>query len=405
MLSGMDADDALLRLHHAAADAVWLRRLLGAVAEAGEDAPLAALEAPDAAWMAAGAPLDARAAASGDDARRVADTVRRWRDAGAHRHLVGWGSALYPSQLAAAPRPPTLLFAEGRVERLWWPQIAVVGSRAPTPAGRDRAARWARAFGQAGFVVTSGLAAGIDAAAHGACLDAPGSIAVMGTGPDQCYPTVNTALKTALALEGCIVTEHLPGTPPLAAHFPARNRIIAGLAIATVVIEAAQRSGALITARLAAEAGREVAALPGTPENPKARGCHRLIREGALLADEPGQVLDLLGEAAGRSAPALRERLGATGHRTPSGEHPPQGPNSGASLPADPRARHVLAALGSEGADLDELSLRTGLTGSTLAPILLAMELEGRLTQQHGVYHPCGSAPPTGAVPRRRRTG
>jgi DNA processing protein len=405
MLSGMDTDSALLRLHHAAGGAGWLRRLLDACTHAGDEAPIAALGADDAAWTAAGAPPPARAATSGEDARRAAEAALRWREGGAHRHLVGWGSALYPSQLAGAPQPPTLLFVEGRVERLWWPQIAVVGSRAPTPAGRERAARWARAFGEAGYVVTSGLAAGIDTAAHGACLEAPGSVAVMGTGPDQCYPAINSALKTALAREGCLVTEHPPGTPPLAAHFPARNRVIAGLALATVVIEAAQRSGALITARLAAEAGREVAALPGAPENPKARGCHRLIRDGALLADEPGQILDLLGEVAGRAVPALREHLGGSGRQMLDGDGPPQDPGAVGCPPADPRARHVLAALGSEGADLDELSLRTGLTGSTLAPILLAMELEGRLTQQHGVYHPCGSAPPTGAVPRRRRTG
>lgn len=405
MLSGMDDDDALLRLHHAAGPSGWLRRLLDhAASEAAATPALAAWSAGDAAWAAAGAPAGARALAMGPAAASASRRARQWRDGGPGRQIIGWASPLYPGQLAASPAPPGLLYAEGRAERLWWPQIAIVGSRAPTPAGRERAGRWAAAFAGAGFVVTSGLAAGIDAAAHGACLAAPGSIAVMGTGPDACFPAGHARLKAAIAVEGCVLSEYPPGTPARAGHFPARNRIIAGLALATVVVEAAQRSGALITARLAAEAGREVFALPGAPENPKAQGCHRLIRDGAILADHPEQVVEALAGAAARVAPALRARLDATAAAAGPPRRPgPEPAPAPASLPAEHAA--VLAALGHEGADFDELLTRSGLTGCTLASILSAMELEGRLMQQHGVYHPCGSAYPTGADARRRRMG
>lgn len=393
----MDDDDALLRLHHAAGAAGWLRRLLTLTAGEAADTPaLAAWSASASTWAKAGAPAEARALAGGKAAAEASRRARQWRDGGAQRQFIAWTSTLYPSLLAASPTPPGLLYAEGQIERLWWPQIAIVGSRAPSPAGRERAARWATHFATAGFVVTSGLAAGIDAAAHAACLAAPGSIAVMGTGPDLCFPAAHAALKAGIAREGCVLSEYPPGTPVRAWQFPARNRIIAGLALATVVVEAAQRSGALITARLAAEAGREVFALPGAPENPKARGCHRLIREGAVLVDSPEQVVEALAGMVADVAPALRTHLGL-----------PVAPlarcSPGTEEPAGDAV--LLAALGEDGASFDELLARTGLTGPTLAPILLAMELEGRLMQQHGVYHPCGSAFPTRAGARRRRTG
>lgn len=395
----MDDDDALLRLHHAAGSTGWLRRLLTlSSAEAAHTPALAALAAPASTWAEAGAPAEARALANGKAAIDASRRARQWRDGGAQRQFIGWTSPLYPSLLASSPAPPVLLFAEGQAERLWWPQIALVGSRAPSPAGRERAARWAAHFASAGFVVTSGLAAGIDAAAHAACLAAPGSIAVMGTGPDLCFPAAHATLKAGIIREGCVLSEYPPGTPVRAWQFPARNRIIAGLALATVVVEAAQRSGALITARLAAEAGREVFALPGAPENPKARGCHRLIREGAVLADSPEQVVEALTGMAATVAPALRAQLGL-----PS--PPPDRRASGCPTEASAGDAALVAALGEDGASFDELLARTGLTGPTLAPILLAMELEGRLTQQHGVYHPCGSAFPTRAGARRRRTG
>lgn len=394
----MDAVDAFLRLHHAAGNAGWLRQALrpveppGGATERTASPPGALLTAPVADWLAVGAPIGAREAAYAEEADTHVRRVRAWLDADPGHRLIGWHDADYPSLLREIANPPTALFVRGHAERLWWPQIAVVGSRAPTPAGQERAARWARAFADAGYVVTSGLAAGVDAAAHAACLEAPGTIAVTATGPDRCFPAAHRHLQSEVARHGAVVTEHPPGTEARPEHFPSRNRIIAGLSLATVVVEAAQRSGALITARLAAETGREVFALPGAPENLKARGCHRLIRDGASLADDPAQVLEALAGGTGEAIRRLRSALRA-----------PPPPVSVAGTAADTDDARVWRALGPDGAGFDELLLRAGLTTATLAPILLAMELDGRLTQQHGVYLPRGSAPPTRAGSQRRR--
>ena len=398
----MDTLDAFLRLHHAAGNAVWLRDALRPAGTGASEAlagpawaPAALLAAPVSEWLAAGAPIGAREAALGPEAEAHARSVRHWLEADPAHAVLAWFDADYPSLLRDITSPPTALFVHGFAERLWWPQIAVVGSRAPTPAGRERATRWAHAFAEAGFVVTSGLAAGVDAAAHAATLDEPGTIAVTATGPDRCFPAAHRRLQADIARHGAIVTEHPPGADARPEHFPSRNRIIAGLALATVVVEAAQRSGALITARLAAETGREVFALPGAPENLKARGCHRLIRDGATLADDPAQVIDALSSGTGEAIDRLRAAL-----RSPSAT---QRVTSDARPFADPDTDRVWSALGADGAGFDELLLRSGLTSATLAPILFAMELEGRLTQQHGVYLPCGSAPPRRAGSQRRR--
>ena len=395
----MDALDAFLRFHYAAGNSGWLRTLLQVDAGA-ERADCAApllrlLDAPAGDWLGAGAPIGAREAALGAEAAAHAHSVRTWLEDDPSHHLLTWGDPDYPSLLREVGNPPTALFVHGAPERLWWPQIAVVGSRAPTPAGRERAARWARAFADAGFVVTSGLAAGVDAAAHAACLDAPGTIAVTATGPDRCFPASHRRLQAEIARFGAVVTEHSPGTDARPEHFPSRNRIIAGLSVATVVIEAAHRSGALITARLAAEAGRDVFALPGAPENLKARGCHRLIRDGAALVDEPSQVIDALASGAGQ---AIRRLRAALGH-----DAAPRSVTASSTPSSDADVQRVEQALGEGGAHVDELLERTGLTSATLAPILLSMELEGRLRQQHGVYFPCGSAPPGRAGSQRRR--
>ena len=396
----MDALDAFLHLHHAAGNAGWLREALRpAEAPLGETAPRAwtaeaLLHAPVADWLASGAPIGARDAAFGPEAGAHVRRVRAWLGADPAHRLVGWQDADYPSLLREIANPPTVLFVHGHAHRLWWPQVAVVGSRAPTPAGRERAARWARAFAEAGYVVTSGLAAGVDAAAHAATLGEPGTIAVTATGPDRCFPSAHRRLHQDIARHGAVVTEHPPGADARPEHFPSRNRIIAGLSLATVVVEAAHRSGALITARLAAETGRDVFALPGAPENLKARGCHRLIRDGATLVDDPAQVIERLTADTGDAIGRLRAAAGTPtlSPPTPSGR-----------LPSTSDADRVWRALGDSGAHFDELLERAGLTSATLAPILLAMELEGRLTQQHGVYLPCGSAPPTRAGLQRRR--
>ncbi|HET6395899.1 MAG TPA: DNA-processing protein DprA, partial [Pseudoxanthomonas sp.] len=243
----------------------------------------------------------------------------------------------------------------------------------------DNARQFARAFCRAGLAVVSGLAAGIDAAAHAAAMDCGGTtVAVLGTGPDRAYPRAHAALLERVAAEGAVVSEHPPGTPPRPGHFPGRNRIIAGLSLGTLVVEAALRSGALITARLAAEAGREVFALPGSIHHPQARGCHRLIRDGAMLAETPEEVLAGIAPLAGRLAVALAPAATAAG-----------------ATPAQPVAVHeetdpdhdrLWQALGHDPMPMDVLVERTGLTAATLSSMLLGMELDGRVAVEHGRY-------------------
>src|SRR5690606_33327457 len=194
--------------------------------------------------------------------------------------------------------PPAVPFLAGEACLPWHAAVAVVGSRRPSAGGRARARRFAEAFAAAGWVVTSGLAEGVDAAAHEGALAFGRTLAVVGTGLDRAYPARHAGLMAEVAAAGAVLSEHPPGTPARASHFPSRNRIIAGLSLGTLVVEAALRSGALITARLAAEAGRDVFALPGSPDNPLARGCHRLIREGASLVESPEDVVAALAPVA-----------------------------------------------------------------------------------------------------------
>ncbi|MGH8077593.1 MAG: DNA-processing protein DprA, partial [Lysobacter sp.] len=228
---------------------------------------------------------------------------------------------------------------------------------------------------------------------HMATLAAGGlTAAVLGTGPDVPYPRANAHLLAHIAEQGAVVSEHLPGTGPLREHFPSRNRILAGLALATVVIEAAHRSGALITARLAADAGREVFALPGSIHNPLARGCHRLIRDGAGLVETPQEVIDSLAPLATDLAADLRHRL--TAPMTATGVaatealsvHAPYRTRSGKNPDEDPNYQNLWKALGHDPTDMDQLVVRTGLTPADLSSMLLLMELEGRVTTQHGRY-------------------
>jgi len=261
--------------------------------------------------------------------------------------------------------------------------VAVVGSRGATPGGRDNARDFARAFAASGLVVASGMAAGIDTAAHLATLDAKGrTVAVLGTGPDVPYPRANTDLHARIAATGAIVSEYLPGTEPVPFHFPSRNRILAGLSVATVVIEAAERSGALITARLAAEAGREVYAVPGSIHNPLARGCHRLIRDGAALVGSPQDVIEALAPQIAALAQDLRRQLGAPIHPAQAAEaDAPRGPEG-----RDPDYQNLWNALGHDPSAMDQLVQRTGLTAAAVSSMLLLMELDGRVFSHHGRY-------------------
>lgn len=302
-----------------------------------------------------------------------------WLGAG-QRHVIGWRDPDYPPLLRRIASPPAMLFVDGDASLLWRPAVAIVGSRRATPGGRANAAQFAQALAGAGLCVASGLAAGIDAAAHLATLDAGGAtVAVLGTGPDVAYPARHRDLLARVAAQGAVVSEHPPGTGPLRQHFPSRNRILAGLSLGTVVVEAAEQSGALITARLAADAGREVFAVPGSIHNPMVRGCHRLIREGASLVEAPAEVLAVLAPLAVDLARALKGELGTV---VPDGL-----PAPAPAIPqGDPDYNRLWQALGTDPTDMDELVVRSGLTAARLSAMLLALELEGRVAAEHGRY-------------------
>ncbi len=225
------------------------------------------------------------------------------------------------------------------------------------------------------------MAAGIDAAAHTAALSHQGglTLAVVGTGADLAYPRQHAELRERIATHGAVISEHPPGTPPRAGHFPARNRIIAGLSLATLVIEAATRSGALITARLSAEAGREVFALPGSIHNPLARGCHRLIRDGAGLVESAEEVIAGIGPLAAQLADALRTRLSPpTQGTTVERRTTPDFPN--------PDYQNLWQALGHDPLCMDSLITRSGLTAAAVSSMLLTMELDGYVAVERGRY-------------------
>lgn len=304
----------------------------------------------------------------------------RWLAQPGH-HLVGCLHPDYPPLLRQIPGPPLALFVDGEPSLLWRPAIAVVGSRAASSAGREHSRHFARQLAAAGLSIVSGMAAGIDASAHEAVLALPAAatLAVVGTGPDIAYPPRHAALRDRIASDGAIVSEHPPGTPALRSHFPSRNRVLAGLSLATLVIEAAERSGALITARLAGDFGREVFALPGSLHNPLSRGCHRLIREGAGLVEDPAEILAALGPRLGQWAGCLQQQLfEAEPMAFPAADETSRSP--------DPDYNRLWASLGHDPTDMDELVLRTGLTAAQLSSMLLLMELEGRVAVEHGRY-------------------
>lgn len=297
-----------------------------------------------------------------------------WLDVPGHR-LLRCDEADFPPQLETLADPPAALFVVGRAELLLQPQIAVVGARRASSAGMANARLFARALAATGLVVTSGLAHGIDGAAHAAALDVDGgTVAVMGTGPDQIYPRYHRDLAARIGAAGALVSEFVPGTGPRAGHFPRRNRIISGLSLGTLVIEAGVRSGSLITARLAAEQGREVLALPGSIHNPLARGCHRLIRDGARLVETVAEVIDALRPLALVQGADLAQRLETCEDVTRRPEPRVDGP-----------CRRLLEALGcEEPLALDVLIQRSGLPAHDVSSMLLMLELDGLVAGQTG---------------------
>ncbi len=300
------------------------------------------------------------------------DADRAWLDAPAHR-LLRCDEADFPPQLAAVAQPPAALFVAGDAAHLLAPQIAIVGARSATAQGLATARDFARVLARTGLVVTSGLAEGIDGAAHAAALDCGGStVAVVGTGADLVYPRKHRELAASIVDHGAIVSEFPLGTEARPGHFPRRNRLIAGLALGTLVIEAGLKSGSLITARLAAEAGREVFALPGSIHNPLAKGCHRLIREGAHLVETAQEVIEALAPAAQALGADLRARLEPAADAATAGE-------AQTGHTQDPDYAKLLAALGDAPAALDELAAATQLAPAALSSMLLLLELEGRV--------------------------
>lgn len=357
----MKADaDRLARLRLIRSDNVGPATYLQLLARFGSAA--AAIEGlPDLAARVGGR---APRIASAERAEREIEAVERL---GA-RHLF-LGTRAYPALLAEIDTPPPVLVAQGEPDLLDWPLVALVGARNASAAACRFARALARALGEAGQVVVSGLARGIDTAAHDGALDS-GTIAVVAGGIDIFYPPENEARQRAIGERGLVIAEQPPGTEPRARHFPHRNRIIAGLGRGTVVIEAAPRSGSLITARFAADYGREVMAVPGSPLDPRAQGCNLLIRDGATLVQNVDDVLEAL-------APGL---VG----RPPQPAVPPPEP---ARLPveADDAVRSIIAGLlGPTPVAVDELIRQAGQAPADVQIVLLELELAGRLERHAG---------------------
>jgi DNA processing protein len=271
-----------------------------------------------------------------------------------NNHIVTLADSDYPQALLNIPDPPLLLYVKGRLDLLNRPALAVVGSRNATPQGIHNAEAFARSLSDAGLCIISGMAQGIDAAAHRGALPGRGnSIAIVGTGLDKVYPAANRELAHMLAKQGSLISEFPLGTPPLAANFPRRNRLISGMSLGCLVVEASLQSGSLITARLALEQGREVFAIPGSIHAPQSKGCHALLKQGAKLAETAQDILEELGG-----------QLVAT------------------VQPADSIAAGsvLLDHLGYDPVDVDTLCARSGLTIAELSAMLLTLELEGRIS-------------------------
>lgn len=288
-------------------------------------------------------------------------------------HVIGWNEPAYPRRLRAVEDAPPLLMAIGNPHLFGRPAIAIVGARNASGNGRQFARKLAAELaGQFGLLVVSGLARGIDTAAHDGSL-AGGTCAVMAGGPDVVYPPENDRLHAAIAEGGVIVSEHPLGTEPQARHFPRRNRIISGISVGVVVVEASERSGSLITARLAAEQGREVFAVPGSPMDPRCAGPNLLLRDGATLTRDVRDVMEVLD-------PLLKRRE-LDDERTAAAPRAPAAPPPDV---ADDARSAVLSVLGASPVTVDEVIRECQLSAPVVATILLELELAGRLERHSG---------------------
>jgi DNA processing protein len=325
-----------------------LRRLLQAFGS-----PDAVLQASVSSLTQYVKPAVARSIADGADESALAPVVA-WLDDPLNR-ILSIADAEYPQHLLNTADPPLLLYVKGRLDLLNARALAVVGSRNASAQGLRNAEAFAKSISDAGLCIVSGMAHGIDAAAHIGGLEGIGSsIAVVGTGLDKVYPAANRELAHRLAQNGTLVSEFSLGTPPLAANFPRRNRIISGLSLGCLVVEASLQSGSLITARLALEQGRDVFAIPGSIHSPHSKGCHALIKQGAKLVENAQDILEELGYRSSATVPDT------------ASNHP------------------LFAHLGFDPLDLDSLAQRSGLTIAELSAILLQLELDGHITSLPG---------------------
>ncbi len=301
---------------------------------------------------------------------------------GEQAHILTLADPAYPVPLAELPDAPPVLYLHGNPQVLKEPQLAIVGSRNPSRNAWDTTKAFARHLAACGLTITSGLALGIDSAAHEGALEAGYTIAVLATGPDRVYPAQNQALARRIADQGALVSEFPPGTPPRAEHFPRRNRIISALSLGTFVTEAALRSGSLITARYAVEQGREVFAMPGSIHNPLARGCHALIKSGAKLVESTDDILQEL-------SPQLHPfvQAGADDSERKEAMVVPS-----FSSRVDARYHHLIHAMGQDPISLEGLIQRTGMSANEVASVLTLLELEGIIVSvPGGRYAVCAS--------------
>lgn len=309
-------------------------------------------------------------AISRPDERRINSDLQ-WLSEPNH-HLLCWDDDSYPALLRRISGPPAALFIDGDPGCLWQPQIAIIGSRNPTAGGLDHARDFATTLARQGMTITSGLASGIDTAAHAAALNTGAlSIAVNGTGLDRVYPKSSQAVAHRIRSQGAMVSELPLGSPPLRQHFPSRNRIISGLSLAVLVIEAGLNSGTLITARKAAEQGREVFALPGSLHNPMAKGCHRLIREGARLVETTADIMQELGPLAAELQMEIRQRL----ENLDAVDEKPTGRDT--NLLNDTDYNTVWNVLSYDPKAMDIIIEQSGLSAREVSSMLLMMELKG----------------------------
>ena len=298
-----------------------------------------------------------------------------WLNSAPDHHILSWQETLYPTRLKQINDAPPLLFVRGDPDYLSQPQLAIVGSRTPTASGRRAAHDFAQHLSNAGITITSGLANGIDAASHeGALQGIGGTVALVAHGLDIVYPAAHQQLAQAITQAGAVVSEVPIGTLPARGLFPQRNRIISGLSIGTLVVEAALKSGSLITARLAIEQNKEIFAIPGSIHNPLARGCHQLIRQGAKLVETADDILEELSNHL--KTPLASEQT--THHHKEIHTDSPQA--------LDPDHQKLLKCLSYEPASIDELVNLSAFSAAEIASMLLIMELEGTVSSHDGRY-------------------